>query len=422
MLAEFPDCFEFLFEPSRYKVVYGGRGSGKSMNVARALLILAAQQPLRILCARELQVSIRDSVHKLLADEIAAIPELEGFYEVQNTVLLGRNGSEFMFKGLRHNVTEVKSMQGVDICWVEEAQMVSKTSWDVLIPTIRKDSSEIWLTFNPMLESDETYQRFVVHPPPNAVVRKVNWNDNPFFPSVLRDEMLHLKEKDPDSWLNVWEGHPRQALDGAVYAKELRQAVEDGRITCVPYDPTKPVCTFWDLGWADQTSIWFAQMIGFEYRIIDFHTDSQQSINHYLGVLQSKPYVYDRDFLPHDARAKQLGTGKSIEEILRSAGRKVYIAPQLSIEDGINAVRTIFPNCWFDEEKCADGLQALRHYRYEVDEDLGTFKRRPLHDQHSHAADALRYMAVSVKPKPLLPADRYQRKRAPGSRASHMAA
>jgi phage terminase large subunit len=417
MKAEFPDCFQFLFEPARYKVAYGGRGSGKSVSVAKALLIMAAQKPLRILCARELQVSIKDSVHKLLVDEIAGMPQLAGFYEVQNSVILGRNGSEFMFKGLRHNVTEVKSMQGIDICWVEEAQMVSKSSWETLIPTIRKDGSEIWLTFNPLLEEDETYQRFVINPPPGSIVRKVNWNDNPFFPKVLHDEMVHLKSKDPDSWLNVYEGHCRQTLDGAVYANEIREATEEGRVTKVPYDPTKPVDTFFDLGWADHTCIWFAQAVGFEYHLIDYHSDSQRSINHYLEVLQDKRYVYGKDWLPHDAQAKQLGSGKSIEEILRAAGRKVYIVPRLSLEDGINAARTVFPNCWFDQEKCADGIQALRHYRYEVDEENGTLKRKPIHDWASHGADAFRYMCVSIKPKPDVSADKYRRGRRGGGRA-----
>ena len=358
MNIQFPEAFEFLFQPSRYKVVYGGRGSGKSVNVARALLIQGLQQPLRILCARELQTSIKDSVHRLLCDEIDQLG-MGDFYNIQQAAIFGRNGTEFIFKGLKHNVSEVKSTQGIDRCWVEEAQVVSKTSWDVLIPTIRKEGSEIWITFNPMLEEDETYRRFVVGPPPTAIVRKVNWNDNPFFPDVLRQEMEHLKAKDPDAWLNVWEGHCRQTLDGAVYARELRGAMEEQRITKVPYDPTSAVDTFWDLGFTDNTCIWFVQAIGFEYRIIDYFSDSQRNINYYLDVLQKRGYIYGKDWLPHDAEAKSLGTGKSIQEIMQRHGRRVYIVPKLAVEDGINAARTIFPNCWFDEEKCADGLQAL---------------------------------------------------------------
>mgnify|MGYP000095936013 FL=1 len=156
--AEFPLKLECLFKPSRYKVLYGGRGGAKSWGVARALLIKAAQNPLRVLCAREFQTSIKDSVHKLLCDQIEALG-LGTFYEITQTSIRGKNGSEFSFVGLKNNVANVKSYEGVDICWVEEAQTTSRMSWNVLIPTIRKEKSEIWITFNPELETDETYQR-----------------------------------------------------------------------------------------------------------------------------------------------------------------------------------------------------------------------------------------------------------------------
>ena len=158
--VEFPEKLEFLFQPSRYKVLYGGRGSGKSWGVARALLVIGLQKSTRVLCAREFQNSISDSVHALLADQIKSLG-LEDFYTVQNTSIFGKNGTEFLFAGLKHNITKIKSFEGVDVCWVEEAQTTSKSSWDVLIPTIRKENSEIWVTFNPELDTDETYKRFV---------------------------------------------------------------------------------------------------------------------------------------------------------------------------------------------------------------------------------------------------------------------
>lgn len=394
--AEFPEKLGCLFHKSRYKVLWGGRGGAKSWAVARALLIQGMEKPLRILCCREFQGSIRDSVHKLLSDQINALG-FDSFYRVEQASIKGSNGTEFFFEGLKHNVAKVKSFEGIDRAWVEEAQTVSKSSWDTLIPTVRKEGSEIWLTFNPELDTDETYKRFVLQPPEDAIVQKVNWADNPWFPDVLLKEKDALKARDPDSYLNVWEGHCRQALDGAVYAKELREATEQNRITKVPYNPLKPVHTSWDLGWSDNTSIWFAQIVGFEYRLIDFYQNSQQTINHYLEILQSKKYVYGTDYLPHDARAKQLGTGRSIEEIMRSSGRTIKVVPLLGINDGINAARTIFSNCWFDAERCADGLQCLRHYRYEPDLDTGTLSRKPLHDWASHGADSFRYMALSLK-------------------------
>lgn len=395
--AEFPKKLQFLFQPCRYKVLYGGRGGAKSWGVARALLIQAAATPLRVLCAREFQNSITESVHHLLQAQIEALG-FESFYEIQNSTIKGANGSEFVFAGLRNNPTKIKSFEGVDRVWVEEAQTVSKSSWEVLIPTIRREGSEIWLTFNPELESDETYQRFVKNPPSDAVVVKINWQDNPWFhETTLPGEKDELKRKDPDAYLNIWEGNCRVTLDGAIYARELRQAQEDGRIRSVPYDVTKQVHTFFDLGWADNTSIWFAQNVNNELRLIDFYTNNQMPIQHYVSVLQGKGYVYGVDWLPHDARAKEQGTGRSIEEIMRGLGRNVRITPMLSIADGINAARTVFNRCYFDEQRCAEGLQSLRHYRYDVDPDTKQFSSKPLHDYHSHAADAFRYFAVAIE-------------------------
>ncbi len=394
--AEFPDRLRFLFEPARYKILYGGRGGAKSWGVARALLIQAAARPLRILCAREFQSSIAESVHHLLRTQIG-IMGLNTVYEIQNSVIRGANGSEFIFAGLRNNVTKIKSFEGVDRVWVEEAQTVSKSSWDTLIPTIRKEGSEIWVTFNPELESDETHLRFVVNPPAGAIVVKMNWNDNPWFPDTLRLEKDELKSRDPDAYQTIWEGHCRTALDGAVYAKELRLAQDEGRIRSVPYDAARPVHTFFDLGWADSTSIWFAQTVGSELRLIDYYSNCQMPIQHYIGVLQNRGYVYGTDWLPHDARAKTLTTGRSVEEIMQAAGRKVRIVPNLAIFDGINAARTIFNRCWFDEQKCMEGLQSLRRYRYDIDPESRQFSGRPLHDHHSHAADAFRYLAVAIE-------------------------
>ncbi len=396
--AKFPRKLECLFVPSRYKILHGGRGGAKSWGIARALLILGSSRPLRILCGREIQKSIADSVHKLLSDQVKALG-LSGFYEILKSSIRGANGTEFIFAGLKHNIDNIKSLESVDIAWIEEAHMVSKSSWDVLIPTIRKADSEIWVSFNPSMEEDETYQRFVVNPPAGATVVQVNWRDNPWFPAVLRQEKDDLASRDPDGYLNVWEGKCKQVLEGAVYAEEIRKATLESRIARVPYDATKPVHTYWDLGWADNTSIWFAQAIGFEYRVIDYYQNSQKPLSHYHQVLQGKGYTYDTDWLPHDARARQLGSGRSIEELSRAAGRKVQIVPSLSLADGINAARTIFGQCWFDSGKCADGLQSLRHYRYEFDPDSKSLGRKPLHDWSSHGADAFRYLAIALKSK-----------------------
>ena len=396
MQAEFPEKLGFLFEPCRYKVAYGGRGSGKSWAFARALLLTGIQHPLRILCARETQRSITDSVHRLLADQIAELG-VESHYTVQQANIIGSNGTDIIFAGIRQNVHNIKSFEAIDVCWVEEAQTVSKHSWDILIPTIRKENSEIWVSFNPELETDDTYKRFVLNPPKNARVEYSTYKDNPWFPAVLEEERQHCKATESESSYNhIWEGLCLQAVEGAVYEKELATLDKEQRITSIPYDRSKPCETFWDIG-DRYTSIWIAQAFPFEHRLIDYVHGEALSLAEYLKILQSKPYVYSTHWLPHDARAPQLGTGRSIEEQMRSGGFNVKIVQNIGVENGINAVRTVFPQCWFDGDKCADGIQALRHYRYAPEGVLGQLQRKPLHDINSHPADAFRYFAVAIK-------------------------
>jgi len=394
--AEFPSKLEGLFKKSRYKVLYGGRGGAKSWGIARALLILGAKSPMRILCAREFMTSMRDSVHKLLCDQIESLGLL-GFYEITQASIRGKNGTEFAFAGLKNNISNIKSFEGVDVCWVEEAQTVSRLSWNVLIPTIRKQDSEIWVSFNPELETDETYQRFVLKPPEDCIQIKINWSDNPWFPETLRLEKDALKTRDEEAYNQVWEGLCRQTVDGAIFAKEMQQADKDGRICRVPYDATKPVHAVFDLGWSDSTAIWFLQFVGMETRLIRYIEDSQKTISYYLATMQTFGYVYDKIWLPHDAENKTLAAaGRSIDDIVRAAGYKTTILPKVPIVDSINAARTIFSSCYFDREHAADGINCLRHYRYEVDSETGQFSRNPLHDHYSHGADAFRYIALMI--------------------------
>jgi phage terminase large subunit len=394
---EFPLKLQCLFKPARYKVLWGGRGGAKSWGIARALLIIGTNRPIRVLCAREFQTSIKDSVHKLLSDQIVNM-NLTEFYEVVDRTIRGKNGTEFNFIGLKNNVANVKSYEGVDICWVEEAQSVSARSWDVLIPTIRKEKSEIWVSFNPELATDNTYQRFILNSPENAVVQKINWSDNPWFPETLKLEKDALKARDQEAYNTVWEGICRVTVDGAIFAKEMQMAELEDRITKVNYDPMKPVHVVFDLGWSDATALWFVQFIGMETRLIRYFETSQETISAILAKMQTFGYIYDTLWLPHDAENKTLAAaGRSIEEIVRSSGYKTRIIPRTPVADSINAARTIFRNCWFDRDNCTDGLQCLRHYRYEVDPDTKQFSRNPLHDQYSHGADAFRMLGLMIQ-------------------------
>ena len=183
------------------------------------------------------------------------------------------------------------------------------------------------------------------------------------------------------------------AAIGSIYAKGLTKADEDGRITKVPYQTDIKVNTFWDLGMQDKTAIWFVQIKGSAFHIIDYYENSGESLEFYASVLDEKKYLYDTHYLPHDANVRELGTGVSRVETAQSLGMRTSIVPKLSIDDGINAVRMILSRCWFDHEKCKDGLDALRQYRWAVS-DKGEVKNRPEHSWCSHAADAFRYFAV----------------------------
>jgi phage terminase large subunit len=238
------------------------------------------------------------------------------------------------------------------------------------------------------------------------VVCKLGFRENIFLPQVLMDEQADLKERDPEAWAHVWDGQCRPAVEGAVYGAELARARDEGRLTSVPYEPSAPVHCFWDLGWSDSVSVWMAQAVGLEFRVIDFLQGSQKSVDAYVRELNQRPYVWGEDWLPHDARARTLAAaGRSIESQLRGLGRQVRIVETVSVPDGINAARGVLGRCWFDEDRCADGLHALRHYHYKVGDD-GWLARRPEHDWSSHAADAFRYLAVSLEAKRPKPAAR----------------
>lgn len=411
--AQFPELMEGLFRPKRYKVWYGGRGAGRSWGLARALLILGAQRPLRILCCRELQKSISESVHKLLSDQIDALkmghaPGQSGFYSILQSEITGQNGTTIRFEGIKNNTTAIKSYEGIDICWVEEANKVSKASWGILIPTIRKAGSEIWITFNPELETDYTYVRFVKDPELRKMSRvsqldgltqlvwqesdmstvvKMTYQDNPWFPADLRNEMEYSKKHDPDEYLTVWEGHTRQNLEGAVFAKELRKARAQHRVCLVPWEREVPVDTFWDLGKRDLTAIWFAQKVALQYRILGYFEDRGEDIHYYLQECQRRGYTYGTFHMPHDAAHQRIGQKRSIKQITQAMGYHVHIVPKTAKKsNAINAARIIFPNCYFDAEECADGLQRLSHYRYKITD--GQFSDEPLHDDNSNGADA----------------------------------
>lgn len=398
----FPDKLRFLFEPHRYKVAYGGRGGAKSWGFARALLIMAAQKPLLVVCAREIQNSIADSVHRLLSNQIKLMG-LEGFFTITNEKIRGANGSEFIFKGLWQNVDNIKSLEGADVVWLEEANLTSKNTWDKLTPTVRKEGSEIWCSYNPEFEDDPTHDKFVMNvPPTNSVVVKINYSDNPWFPAILRQEMMDDRSRlVPSEFAHKWEGECKRVVDGAIFAEQITAAAEDNRITSVPVTEGVPVNTFWDLGQSDNTAIWFVQLIGMEYRVIDYYENSGLKMPHYIGVLAQRGYFYGEHCLPHDAEHDQIAAQTNIKQQLQQAlrdnpdlGKSVKIVPRVAKKaQAIDAVRRIFDRCVFDKVKTAAGVKCLSRYRYKKNEDTGLVSREPVHDAFSHGADAFMQLA-----------------------------
>ena len=390
--AQFPDKLQFLFDPSRYKVAYGGRDGAKSWGFSRALLIQGAEQPLRIGCFREVQKSIRDSVHKLLSDQIEELG-LNDAYEILQTEIRGANGTAILFAGLSQTRDSIKSFEGLDRAWVEEAQSVSKRSWDILIPTIRAPGSEIWVTFNPDMDTDDTYQRFVVRQPPDAKVVKINFTDNPWRSKVLDAEREQMQREAPADYAHIYLGECRPAVEGAIYFGEVSALRSANRVCNVPYDPLLKVHRIWDLGWNDSMSVLFVQRQASEIRIIRYVEGNKRTYSDFIGEFASYGYRYGTDWLPHDGRAKSPESGRSPQMILEQLGCTVEIVDEIGLENGIKAARLLFPRVYVDRENAGEIVTRLGRYRRRINSETGT-ATTPVHDDSSHGADAFRYLAV----------------------------
>lgn len=413
---EIPKPMEAFLTPARYKVVRGGRGSGKSWTIARLLATLAYQNPVRILCAREVQTSIRQSVHRLLQDQIRLLG-YENQFEILDQEIRGKNGSLFTFTGLSSlTIDALKSNEGCDICWVEEGHTITENSWRILLPTIRKSGSEIWISYNPQLESDETHQRFTINKPADCINVEMNWRDNPWFNDVLEAERQECIRVDAESYDNIWEGKCQAAVSGAIYFKQMQESEESGRICNIPYDPTLKVHIVMDLGWEDSLSVILAQKHLSEIRIIEYIDVKHTPADALSAELRQKPYNWGRLWLPHDGFSKSLNSaGASTEDHFLSFGWDVVPKHEVMMigrEEGIRKTRMIFPQIYFNKETCAAKkntkksnnvnytelnnrlIECLKRYRRNINTKTDT-ATTPVHDGYSHGADCLRYLAVN---------------------------
>ena len=377
MNFELPEKLLFLLsEKKRYKVAYGGRGSGKSWSVARCLILLAMKSKVRILCTRQLQTSIKDSVHKLLCDSIDDLG-LAAFFDITRDAIRCHNGSEFIFKGLQNQTNEIKSIEGINYCWVEEAQSVSEDSWNILIPTIRQEGSEIWVTFNPDREEDATYQRFVAHNPPDSIVQLVNYNDNAWFPDVLRKEMEYDKEVDFGKYEHIWLGKTVIDTEAQVY---------HGKFELKEFETPQGVTFFYgaDWGFANDPTAVIRCFIQEQCLYIDYESGG-------IGVeFEELPALFD--VIP-DIRRWEIRADSARPETISYMSRqqfKIKPCPKWkgSVEDGIEYIRSF--RKIYVHPRCKHTYEEFKFYSYKQDKNTGDVLPIVL-DKDNHYMDALRY-------------------------------
>lgn len=399
--------FSPLTSKARYKAAYGGRGSGKSQFFADLMIARAIAKPgFRGLCCREVQKSLKESAKKLLEDKIAH-HKLQGKFDVQETQIKTPGGGLIVFAGLQDHTSEsIKSYEGFDVAWVEEAQTVSAKSLNLLRPTIRSPGSELWFSWNPRRKQDAVDVMFrSEEKPTDAVIVRANWDSNKWFPAELEQERLDCLRQQPDQYEHIWNGDYVTVAEGAYYARNLAEARADGRIGRVAFDPLMTVRLFFDIGGtgakADACSIWPVQFIGREVRTRDYYEAVGQPLATHVAWLRSKGYAPDRAeiWLPHDGATQDKVYSVSYESALRDAGYTVNIIPNQgkgAAAARIEAGRRLFPQIWFDEETTQAGRDALGWYHERKDEARG-IGLGPEHDWASHGADAFGAIAVAYE-------------------------
>lgn len=398
-------AFKPLLAPRRYKGAHGGRGSGKSHFFAELLVEDAIRFPgLRAVCIREVQKSLKESAKRLIEDKIQALG-VGSLFDVQAAQINTPRGGSILFQGMQdHTAESIKSLEGVDRAWVEEAQTLSDRSWRMLRPTIRKSDSEIWASWNPRLRVDPV-DKFFRQQGADADIACVqaNWRDNPWFPAVLEAERQRDLKNDPDGYGHVWEGEYVTVMAGAYWAKQLREAKEQGRICRIAADPLLPLLTFHDIGGAgagaDAYAIWVCQFVDREIRVLDYYEAKGQMLAEHADWLRRRGYGRARVRLPHDGMHTNNVSGKRYEEHWREAGFDVSSREN----DGagvkrtrVEAVRRLFPQMWFNEATTEAGRAALGWYHAKIDEDRG-IDLGPEHDWASHGAEAFGLMALEYE-------------------------
>lgn len=412
---DLPRKLSFLMEMHPYKVAFGGRNSLKSWSFARALLTLGIAQDLRVLCCREVQKTLADSVHQLLRDQIAAL-NYDHLYDITDNAIRGaRRDTLFRFTGLSDQTADsIKSYEGFDVAWVEEAQSVTRRSWQILLPTIfRVKNSEVWVSFNPGMEDDETWQRFVVNPPPGAVVVSMNWRDAVAC-DWWNDEQEALRQYDlkhsPDDYDNIWEGRPRSVVEGAIYTREISDMIMEQRYRPTPYDPRFPVHRIWDLGWRDLMVVIMVQKpTPSSLTVVNYLEEKFATYAMMIQALDGFRYRWGDDWLPHDSQNHNPISGTNAFSTINGlTGRTPRLIPKSADEPRIRAARMMFPRVLMDNNRrdappdrpdrqigAFHLMERLRRLRRVITKSTGA-EGAVLEDINIHAGDAWGSLAEIV--------------------------
>lgn len=393
--------------PAMYRGAYGGRGSAKTRSFAKMAAVQGvrfaqANMPGVIVCGREFMNSLDESSLAEVKGAIASEPWLAERYDVGEKYVRTRDKRiEFAFIGLRHNLDSIKSKSRIRLLWVDEAEPVSDTAWNKADNTVREEGSEVWATWNPERKNSATHKRFRVDPPAESKIVELNWRDNPWFPETLNKKRLADKEKRPDQYAHIWEGDFVTVVEGAYYAAALTEAKTQGRIGNVSRDPLMTVRAFWDIGGtgarADARSIWIAQFIGREIRVLNHHVTVGQPLAADVEWLRANGYGSALCILPHDGATHDRVYDVSYESALKEAGFEVVVVPNQGRGAAmmrIEAARRLFPSIWFNEKTTEAGRDALGWYHEKRSEDDRNIGLGPNHDWSSHDADSFGLMCV----------------------------
>lgn len=402
-----PKLIPVFLGEARYRGAYGGRGSGKTQSFAKMTAVRGYQWSMSgesgvIICGREYMNSLDDSSMAEIKAAIRSEPWLEAHYDIGEKFIRTRDGRiEYKFLGLDRNIESIKSKARVKLLWVDEAEPVSESAWQTVIPSVREHDSEIWVTWNPKHKHSATHKRFRLDPPDDAKIVQLNYRDNPWFPLVLEKERVQDMVKRADIYPHVWEGDFASIVQGAYYAQSLALAKAQGRVTPLSVDPLMEFWAFFDIGTRDHTAIWIVQFVGQQVRLLDYYEASGQPLGAHLQWIRENGYGKAICVLPHDGAHHDHLTAMRYVDHVREAGFRAEVIRNQgkgAAMQRVEALRRLFPSVWIDPDHCAGGIEALTAYHEKRDDkrDIGL---GPEHDWSSHGADAAGLIAIA---KPLL--------------------